>query len=147
MTIRRAEAGDKGRALLMARDFHRASGVPVPFSPALASLIFDATLSDPDRLCLVLDVDDVARGILAAQAGPHGFAPIRLASEVMFWVDPGHRGTSAAVRMIAAFEDWARSRACHLCHMVGLGSDPAVGRLYARCGYQAAERHFMKSLA
>ncbi|WP_411036169.1 GNAT family N-acetyltransferase [Shinella sp. BYT-45] len=146
MTIRKAEARDKGRVLAMARAFHAASGVAVPFSAALASMVFDATLADPDRLCLVLEVGGVATGVLAAQAGPHGFFPVKLASELMFWIDPPHRGTTAARHMIAAFEMWARSRDCQISHLVGLGDEPAVGRLYARCGYQPAERHFMKHL-
>lgn len=146
MTIRRAAMGDKGRVLAMARAFHVASGIDVPFSAALAAVLFDACLVDPDRLCLVLDINGAACGVLAAQAGPHGFAPVRLASELMFWISPDHRGSSAALRMIDAYEAWARERGCHIAHLVGLGDAPAAGTLYARRGYRPAERHFMKNL-
>lgn len=144
MTVRRAEAKDKSRVLILARNFHAASGVPFAFNAAYASMLFDACLTDPDRLCLVFDQGG-PQGVLAAQAGTLPIAPVKAASELIWWIEPDHRGKSA-LRMIAAYEEWARERGCSLVNMVGLGSDPITTRLYERCGYVPAERHFMKTL-
>ncbi|WP_149343232.1 GNAT family N-acetyltransferase [Neorhizobium sp. P12A] len=133
------------RVLTMAKAFHAASGLPFQFSAPHADALFRSSLTDPDRACLVYDVSGIARGVLAAQAGAHQFAAIKVASEIMWWIDPNNRG-SVALKMLAAYEDWARDRGCAFAAMVGLGSDPAVGALYERRGYQPAERHFMKSL-
>lgn len=143
--IRHARPDDKMRVLVLAREFHRAAGLPFPFSPAHADALFRASIDSDDRLCLVLEVDGAIQGVLAAEAGPHPFGPFKIAGELMWWIEPAHRGRSA-VGMISAFEDWARERGCQFVHMVGLGDDPAVGRLYQRRGYSAAERHFMKPL-
>ena len=118
--------------------------LPIPFSAPYASLLFDASIQDPDRLCIVLDANGV-QGVLAAQAGFLPTAPIKAASELIWWIEPAHRG-KAAIQMLDAYEAWARDRGCVLASMVGLGSDPLPGKLYERRGYTAAERHFMKPL-
>jgi GNAT superfamily N-acetyltransferase len=143
--IRKAIAADKARVLMMAKAFHQASGVPLPFSAAAASVLFDAALADGDRLCLVHESDGIARGVLAAVAAPHHLAPVKVASEIIWWIDPDWRGR-AAMKMLAAYEQWAVDRGCQYVGMVGLGADPAVSTLYARRGYQAVERHFLMPL-
>jgi GNAT superfamily N-acetyltransferase len=143
--IRSALSGDRDRVLLMARAFHAAADLPFAFSAPMASLLFDAALADDDRLCLIYEQDGAAVGVLAAHAAPHMLAPVKAAHEIMWWIDPEYRG-QAASRMLAAYEEWAKSRGCVLIHMVGLGSDPITSRLYERHGYRAAERHFMKPL-
>ncbi|NGN45187.1 GNAT family N-acetyltransferase [Mesorhizobium sp. CGMCC 1.15528] len=144
--IRHAVAGDKMRALMMARSFHAAAGMPFAFQAAHASLVFDTCLTDVDRVCIIYDVDCTAQGVLAAQAGAHPFGPFKVATEIMWWIEPAHRGR-AALRMIGAYEDWARAQGCAFANLVGLGSEPVTTNLYERCGYAAAERHFMKPLA
>jgi hypothetical protein len=143
--IRPAIAGDKARVLVMAKAFHEASGVPIPFSAAAASVLFDAALADSNRLCLVYERNGMARGVLAAVAAPHHLAPVMVASEIIWWIDPAWRGL-AATRMLAAYEQWAVECECQFIGMVGLGADPAVSKLYARRGYQAVERHFLMPL-
>src|SRR5262245_30350695 len=102
--IRRALPCDKMAILRMARDFHAASGTALPFSAPMASMVFDACLEDADRLCLVLDSNG-PKGVLAAQAGQHHFSPVRVATEIMWWVDPGARGKSLG--MLREYEAWA----------------------------------------
>jgi GNAT superfamily N-acetyltransferase len=133
------------RVLHMAKAFHAASGLPFPFSAPMADLLFRSSLVDPDRACFVFDVDGIARGVLAAHAAPHQFAPIKVASELIWWVDPEHRGTSA-IKMLDAYEAWATERGCQYASMVGLGHDPLTTRLYERRGYAPVERHFMRAL-
>lgn len=143
--IRPALPSDRNRVLAMAKAFHAAAGLPFAFSAPMASMLFDAALVDDDRLCLIYEQDGFAVGVLAAHAAPHMLAPVKAAHEIMWWIEPDHRG-QAANRMLHAYEEWARSRDCVLIHMVGLGSDPVTTKLYERHGYRAAERHFMKPL-
>jgi GNAT superfamily N-acetyltransferase len=129
----------------MAKAFHAASGLPIPFSSVMADAMFRATLDDRDKVCLLYVVDDVPRGILAAHAGLHHFTPIKIAQEIIWWVDPDYRGSSA-LKMLSAYEEWARERGCVFAGMVGLGADPAPSALYQRRGYEPTERHFLKLL-
>ncbi|WP_426229286.1 GNAT family N-acetyltransferase [Pararhizobium sp. DWP3-4] len=143
--IRPAVYADRMRVLAMAKAFHAASGLPFAFSAPMADALFSVTLNDPEMLCLVFEADGQARGILAAQAQAHLFAPAKMAVELIFWIDPNYRGNNARP-MLDAYEGWARERGCVYVNLVGLGGDPLTTRLYERRGYQAVERHFMKSL-
>lgn len=144
--IRRATKSDKGDVVRMARDFHAASGLPVPFSAPMASVLFDSCISTPDRVCFVLDVNGRARGALAAHCGTHVFLPVLVSSEIMFWIDPEHRGGSGARRLMDAYEEWSRNLGCSICNMIGLDAEPGVSTLYNRCGYERVETHYMKNL-
>ena len=147
MMVRRAVPADRDRLLMMAKAFHEASGTLLPFSFAAASLMAGRALTDPDKLCLVLSSDGCpAQGVLVAAASEHHFAPVRIATEIMWWIEPAFRGR-AALDMLAAYEEWAADQGCDFVHMAGLGADPAVSALYRRRGYRAAETHFMKPLA
>ncbi|MBZ9653553.1 GNAT family N-acetyltransferase [Phyllobacterium lublinensis] len=94
---------------------------------------------------MVLDSEGGVQGLLAAQAGPLPLAPVKAATELIWWIEPHARGR-AALAMLDAYEAWARDRGCVFANMVGLGSDPLPARLYESRGYIAAERHYSKTL-
>nr|WP_286164911.1 GNAT family N-acetyltransferase [Ochrobactrum sp. J50] len=96
-------------------------------------------------MALVLELDGGLRGIFAATIQPHFFSLEICAQELVWWVDPAYRGRGA-VKMLAEYEAWARSKGCHAVNMVGLGGDPVTTRLYERHGFTAQERHFLKRL-
>jgi GNAT superfamily N-acetyltransferase len=144
--IRQAIASDKAAVVRMSKAFHTAAQLPFAFSAATTSMLFDACLHDEDRLCLIDERDGAPVGMLAAYAACHMLAPVKVANEIAWWVEPQHRGRSA-VAMLRAYEQWAQQRGCVLIHMVGLGADPVTTKLYERQGYLAAERHFMKPLS
>jgi Acetyltransferase (GNAT) family len=152
--IRPAALADKARVITLLEHsragagFDRADGVSgfyFPFDPAYAERLFLSHLAVPHRLCIVLDVDALAQGVLMALAVDHPFGPVRLARETMWWIEPDHRGPSA-MRMLAAYEQWAVAEGCRFVGMGGMGDDPEVGRLYRRRGYRAAETHFLRAL-
>ncbi|KQY31809.1 hypothetical protein ASD32_04240 [Rhizobium sp. Root483D2] len=143
--IRPATIDDRARVLAMAKAFHLASGAPFPFSAPMADVVLRSAIADPDMLCSVMEADGTAHGVLVAEARPHRFTPVLMAFELIFWIDPEHRGRHAR-SMLNIYEGWARQKGCAFIHMVGLGGDPLTSRLYERQGYLPAERHFMKSL-
>lgn len=142
--IRRATVDDRMSILSMSKRFHEEIGVAVAFNPAMALASIDRALNDENCLVLVFDVDRPI-GMFAASIQPHFFSIERVATELVWWVDPAFRGRGA-VAMLAAYEDWARSMGCAVINMVGLGADPVTTRLYERHGYLAQECHFIKRL-
>lgn len=143
--IRRAVTADRLAILSMVKRFHAESGAGLAFSAALASQTIDRVLADEHSLALVLEMDGGPRGIFAATIQPHFFSLELCAQELVWWVDPSYRGRGA-VKMLADYEAWARSKGCHAINMVGLGGDPVTTRLYERHGFTAQERHFLKRL-
>jgi GNAT superfamily N-acetyltransferase len=142
--IRAAAPSDRLAVVRLLRDAHGAAALPFAFSAPHGALLFDTQLASPDRLCLVLG-DDGLRGVLMASAQPHPFADVRYASEVVWWIDPSARGP-AAVRMLQAYEAWAKDQGCVFCGMAALASSPRAASLYQRLGYQPTETHFIKHL-
>lgn len=142
--IRQATDTDRPEMLRMARDFIAASGLDLPFHAAYVSQSIAGQIAAPDRLALVLELDGTLRGMLCAAHSQSPLAPVRVATELVFWIDPMARGPWAA-NMIQRYETWARAECCQLISMAAIGGRGA-DRLYQRAGYQPAERHFMKAL-
>lgn len=149
--IRTATLADKDRAITLLRDsrvgagFDRPGGFTFPFDPAYAERFFLHHLNDSRATAIVHDVDGVAQGLLTAVAYEHPYGPVWLAKETMWWIDPSHRGI-AAMRMLAAFEAWAKEQGCRFAGVAGMGEKPDVGILYERRGFQAAELHYLKEI-
>lgn len=156
--IRTAVTSDRDRVVELLRDsrvgaeFDRPDGLTgfaFPFDPAYATRLFARYLRGFEfkACCLVYDVEGVPQGILMAHAFEHDFGPVWIAQERLWWIDPAHRGGTAASRMLDAYENWAAARGCRFAGMAGMGSDPVVMKLYERRGYRDAETHCLKVLA
>jgi len=142
--VRPAHPTERFRVLALCRDFHAASEIPFAFDPAHASRAAQDHIEDPRKLCLVLDDDGALCGVLAASWTVSPLAPVRIAQELVFWVDPKHRGR-AARRMLAAYEAWARAEGCAAAGLSGL-NDPRVSRFFSVAGFELIENKFLKGL-
>src|SRR4030095_4475300 len=83
------------------------SGFSFAFDPAYAERLFLTHLLRPDMLCLLLEQDGLAQGVLMAVASEHPFGPVRLARETLWWIEPEYRGLSAG-QMAGCFGELAR---------------------------------------
>jgi len=143
-TVRAARPDERFGVLALARDFHAASGIPFAFDPAHASRAAQEHIEAPDKLCLVLEVSGALRGVLAASWAVSPLSPVRLAQELIFWIDPAHRGASAR-RMLSAYEEWARGQGCAAAGLASL-NDPRVARFFGAAGFAPVENKFLKIL-
>lgn len=143
MTVRLATPDDRMPVVRMLRDAHKAGGLPFKFSAAHAVALFEAQQS-ADRLCLIFDAG-TPHGVLMASAQQHPFAPVLYAAEVVWWIDPEHRGKSAS-QMLAAYEAWAAERGCAFVSMAALSAAPRAGVIYERRGYRPSETHYIKPM-
>jgi hypothetical protein len=128
----------------MARVFHAAANMPMAFDAAYAASVAGAYIADDDKLCLVLDRGDPV-GILAAHVYRHPLAPVLAADELMWWIEPQHRGL-CAMRMLEAYEEWAQSKGCVLIGMATPPCDDKAASIYGRRGYACAGMHFFKTI-
>lgn len=147
--IRQAERRDFPQILEMMADFHRAYGLDMfPADENHAVRLIEIYYHDPNYLLLVAtDADDMATALLMAACGPYDFAPVRIATERLWWVTPAARGTVAVARgMLDAYEQWARDRGAEVVTMSGLTANPATGIMYARRGYVSGDTTWLKRL-
>ena len=76
------------------------------------------------------------------------FSDYERASDLGFYVRPSHRGSSAALRLLRAIEEWAKSmgaKEIFLGHSVG-GKVDEMKSFYIRNGYQVGGFNSMKVL-
>lgn len=148
--IRHAEPPDKTAVITLLKQSHHAAGFDTPggfsfpFDPAYAERLFFIHQT-PRHVCLLLDVEGTAGGVLMASYGEHPFGPVKVARETVWFINRHYRGLGA-VRMLDAYEVWARANHCEFIGMAGMGEDPEVGKLYQRRGFMPAERHYLKAI-
>jgi GNAT superfamily N-acetyltransferase len=142
--IRSASTADILEMLRMGRAFVE-TGVDIPFDPAYAQASLRGHLEAEGRLSLVLDLKGKTRGMLCAAWVPSPLAPVRIATELVFWIDPEARGRWA-VSFIRAYEAWARDAGCSHVSLIARARTTA-GQLYERLGYEPAEQTFSKALS
>jgi GNAT superfamily N-acetyltransferase len=94
-------------------------------------------LEHPEDCFLYLAEDDGRpAGMLMAMLSDYFSCGGTIASDEAFFVEPEHRGTAAAVRLLRAFRQWAKARgAAELC--LGISTNVALDRtdrFYERMG-------------
>ena len=141
MTIREATAADEADVLRLARAFLD-SGI-FPFLAAAPDEQLRALFALVRAQGAVFLAGNPPVGFLVLYLGPHPITGELMADELAWWVMPGDRGSSAAARLLATAENWARARHASCLRMVAPVGSPAVGRLYTRRGYQAVETSYM----
>ena len=98
---------------------------------------------------LVAEQGGALTGMLMGILNPIWFAPAtRCAVELAWWIEPEHRGGMAAIRLVNAFEEWAKAQGAAMVTMCDLVVDgqPPVGDIIMRLGYTPSERTFVKGL-
>ena len=86
-------------------------------------------------------------GMLACAVAPMWFAPhILVAHELAWWVDEEARGSSAAIRLVRAYEEWAHEQGAHVVAMSQLVAENGeqVGRMLRKLGYEPSEMTYVK---
>jgi hypothetical protein len=85
-------------------------------------------------------------GMLALIAYEHPLTGRRVGEELAWWVEPEHRGGTAAGRLERHMLRWSVQNQLHMVKMVA-PSGSSVGDFYDKRGYQALETHWIKVLA
>lgn len=139
-SVRRAAPKDRLAVIGLLKESHAAAGFNFPFSAPHADLLFRQHLERG----IVLVAGTPAQGVLMALTFDHPFGAGKWAKESCWYIAPQARGR-AAIRMLDAYEAWARQQGCTAIGMASLASND-VSKIYERRGYAPAETHFVKAL-
>lgn len=124
--------------------FYQASAYTFPIDMTYGKAFLATHLSNPNHLGLLYYQDqDHPVGCLLAISGAHPFFPVKIANELVWWVQPEHRSLKS-FELLEAYEYWARI--IQKCDLVCLtaSDDPRVDKLYKRKGYILKERSYYK---
>lgn len=146
MIVRPAEWGDLDRVVEMLRAFHAEAEkeAQAPFSEEAVWLTCRGMLDSEAAFLGLLEAAEGPVGVLGGLCHRLWYSTARAAQEVFWYVEPRHRGQG--VRLLRAFEAWARERGVGHPAMIGLANERSEGmdRLYRRLGYEPVERLYRK---
>lgn len=113
--VRRATPADTETLIVMGRAMHdespryRAKGFNPDKLRALAAHLNGAHLADnPNAAIFVAETGGELVGMFVAVAAERWFCDERFVTDLAVYVKPEHRGSTAFVRLVTAFEAWAR---------------------------------------
>src|SRR3990167_8868391 len=137
LTIRRAVPLDRDRLIDLGRHFR----AQTPYRESVVDdrehmQRFADTMFSLQEDGLVLVAEDAAgvlQGMWVGTVFVHPIAGVRMATELLWWMEPEVRGTGTARRLLAMAETWARERGAI---RMQLGSwHDRLDRFYVRLGY------------
>lgn len=138
--IRRAEPADLPRVVRLGLRFLAEiyPGKLVPNPDRMARTV-RWLLEDDTRALFVSDHDGEVTGMLGLFVYEHPMSGEQTASEMFWYVEPGHRGHG--LRLLKAARDWAKASGAITIQMVAPGHD--VERLYRQLGYEKIETSYV----
>lgn len=146
MHIRPATHADIPRIVEMAQRFYPTSGYEriAPLTETQAAGLVLVTMETGVMLVAESDGDIVAMACLHVE--PFLFNPATtIAQEIVFWIEPEHRGGMLAARMLKAIDAACKEQGVDVIRMATLpGSPPQAAHLYERMGYTPSESYFVR---
>lgn len=111
-------------------------------------VLFEQAVSSPDAVAILWIEDDKPQGLIVGQCTEVIFNTNRVATEMVWWVEPAYRKGAAGKDLLGAFEYWAGLKNCRFIQMVGLQNEytPLLARYYKQKGYTVAENSYVKEL-
>lgn len=144
MTLKLAGPEDVGSVIKMARSFALHS--PYKDFPMEQEKIEEFVLSlmrDKNKTIVILYLHkDKPVGMLAGMSSEMIFSREKIASEVIWWVEPGFRSRKT-LALKEAYEYWAKRIGAKYIQMANL-NDEKIERYYERTGYKLTERAYLK---
>lgn len=148
--IRLANTSDYARLLQLFREFHQVSPYShLPFSEQKAGQLLEHVEKVSDGVVLVAENKGIVTGFLAGLVSELPFAHIRVASELAWWVDPLYRKGTDGIKLLEAYEYWARNVVkvdqIQVANLMNEYSEP-LNRLYTKRGYEKKEETWLFQL-
>jgi GNAT superfamily N-acetyltransferase len=143
--IRPATLADVPRLVAMGRQQIAALyGGAVADDPAALEALATQLVTAPTCACFVADQEGAVVGMIGLVGYAHHLSGVSTVGEVMWWVDPGARG--AGLALLRRAERWAAETGAQVMQMMAPATNPLVGRLYERRGYQAVETTYQAAV-
>lgn len=147
LNIRKAEPKDFYKLLLMAELMHRESPrySKMPFVLAKATASIRNLMNTGGAFVAEMNGDVI--GMLGGVVIEHFFSSAKFSIDFVLYVLPKYRGSSAAVRLVKAYEEWAFAQGAE---EVGLGASTGIATeqtvcIYERMGYKIASYTCIKT--
>lgn len=144
LLLRLATKVDIDDLFLLCKSFNEDAHYGFEIDEAYAKAFLFNHIINPERLSLLLEKDGKVEGALLAICSWHPFLRIRMANELMWWINPSARGKES-IRMLDAYEYWAHFEQKADAIYLASTTDERVAKLYARRGYTKKEQAWSRN--
>ena len=115
----------------------------------LDDIVFGICYLIDNGIIFVAEKEDEIVGCICGMITNLWFARnTKVAAELGWWVNEEHRGSTASMRLLQAFENWAKEQGVKAITMSDLvidGQTP-TGQIYKKLGYELVERAHVKGV-
>ena len=135
--------------LKLASNFFKASPFKgLNFSIETAEIAIDNLYKDKENSIIILCVKEGnVIGFIIGVTCPLAFSTDKVVTELAWWVEPEHRLSRAAFKLIDAYEYWANNVAkAKLVCMNSLNTMESVDKIYQKRGYTLFEKSWVKEV-
>jgi len=144
--IREATSDDIFDILVLAKEFSREAPKSHKWNKDKTEAFLHSALHNTNMVILVNDCDGELGGAIVGLVSELYMSTTVQATELAWFVSKDHRGKPSSIRLVKAFEGWAKSRGADLLGMGDIEGISNLEKLYIRMGYKKAESVYTKEL-
>ena len=146
LIIREFERRDLQDCIEMGRESHKESQYHLPYDPDRVRNLYLNSIKNPMfKVFLAFEADELIGGI-AVSVGQYNYNWQHFVQDIVTYVYPGHRGTSAGIKLYKAVYQWAKQIGASEVRLdyQFLDENPKIEKFYERLGYKPYGRKFRK---
>jgi GNAT superfamily N-acetyltransferase len=144
--IRTATPDDVFDILILAKEFSKEAPSSHKWNKDKTEQFLVSSLSNTNMEIFVIDVGGEIEGALVGLLSELYMSHTVQATELAWFVSKDYRGKPASIRLMKAFEKWAKESGANQVGMGDIEGISSLKNLYNRLGYERAETVYLKEL-
>lgn len=144
--IRTATPDDVFDILILAKEFSKEAPKSHKWNKDKTEQFILSALQNTNMTIFVIDVGGEIEGALVGLLSELYMSHTVQATELAWFVSKNYRGKPASIRLMKAFEKWAKERGADQVGMGDIEGISSLENLYNRLGYERAETVYLKEL-
>lgn len=144
--IRTATPDDVFDILILAKEFSKEAPQSHKWDKEKTEQFILSALQNTNMTIFVIDVDGEIEGALVGLLSELYMSYTVQATELAWFVSKDYRGKPASLKLIKAFEKWAKESGANQVGMGDIEGISSLEKLYNRLGYERAETVYLKEL-
>ena len=144
--IRTATPDDVFDILILAKEFSKEAPSSHKWNKDKTEQFLLSSFHNTNMEIFVIDVDGEIEGALVGLLSELYMSHTVQATELAWFVSKDYRGKPASIRLMKAFEKWAKESGANQVGMGDIEGISSLENLYNRLGYERAETVYLKEL-
>ena len=144
--IRKATEDDVFDILILAKEFSREAPKTHKWNKEKTEQFLLSSFHNTNMEIFVIDVGGEIEGALVGLLSELYMSHTVQATELAWFVSKDYRGKPSSLKLIKAFEKWAKENGANQIGMGDIDGIASLEKLYNRLGYKRAESVYLKEL-